>query len=302
MPRCYVPEAARFSQLMIDSNLTVGLLSAPPTPSYGGTELNTTNAPGYARQLIVLSAGGNMCAGNLNAPAFTLSGNWPLCEYFGIFDATNTMQYWGMLNVPLSSKLDGSATTQTIPPGGIYVDWLNNANSLLPNFGRPPTPSQSIGPTGVTSLFCSQMMPITSLPSGPLTSTTLTGSLPVLPSDYLPLASLMVSAPQLPATAMALPGGINAGSSGSASSTTPIVIRYGRPAGSYLANFASPVDGISMPLINNVYGRPRDHNVFLQRTLTPEPQLGFFSRRRMVDATRGTTAGFTENGPNSLAF
>jgi hypothetical protein len=50
-------------------------------------------------------------------------------------------------------------------------------------------------------------------------------------------------------------------------------------------------------------GRPCcDQNVFIHRNMLAEPQIGFLKMRRMMDATRGTGAGFTVNGPIALAF
>ena len=300
MPRCYVPEALRFTQLLIDSSLTLGLLTAPPSASYGGTELDpSVNAPGYSRQPVILVPSGNLCAGNLYAITFTPAGSWPVCEYFGIFDAATTMLYWGMLNLAVSSS--GGAVT--IQAGAAYVDWLNNSTSLLPNFGQLPATCQSIGPVDTINAFSLQMMPVTSLPSGPLTASGLTGGVPDLSTDYLTLnGSLTAGVPILPTDYMTLINGQTGRPSSSASSAMPISNRFARPSNSYPANYVALSNGSSMALIDNIFARPRNQNVLLRRNLLAEPQTGFLKIRRMIDATRGTTAGFTANGPNSIAF
>jgi len=67
--------------------------------------------------------------------------------------------------------------------------------------------------------------------------------------------------------------------------------------------WATDVEGMpSIPLPSGSNAIPRDTGLALFLNAMPDQTLGSYLYFNVIDATRGTTAGFTVAGPNALAF
>ena len=108
------------------STIYVGLYSAAPSDSGGGTEISGN---GYARVQVGpgdsswgAPSGGNGTTTNLAAVSFpTPTGSgWGTVTHFALFDAATSgnMLMWGALDAP---QVVGAGNTLTIPIGGLTV-------------------------------------------------------------------------------------------------------------------------------------------------------------------------------------
>jgi len=67
--------------------------------------------------------------------------------------------------------------------------------------------------------------------------------------------------------------------------------------------WATDIEGMpSLPLPSGPNANPRDAGLALFLNAMPDQTLGSYLYFNVIDATRGTTAGFTVAGPNALAF
>lgn len=107
------------------TNVWVGLFTATPSDTGGGTEVSGGS---YARVAVVRTgAGWNTAAGTLalsdNTGAITFptaTGSWGTVTQFGIFDAATTgnLLYWGDLT---ASKTVGNGDTASFAAGALDV-------------------------------------------------------------------------------------------------------------------------------------------------------------------------------------
>lgn len=159
MPRSYALELQTFRSILIGTTVNLGLLTTPPGGTNPGIEVL---GPGYSRAAMNLSEVGVMCAINSATLTFTASGPWPTASYFGVYDISGALQYWGVLARPISTK----GGTITIPAGTIFVDWIGHANAYHPTWNSIVTTSV---PTA--QIVLSQVEPVTSIPASRITAT-----------------------------------------------------------------------------------------------------------------------------------
>jgi hypothetical protein len=121
-------------------NLYVGLLTAAPSDTGGGTEVSTSGT-NYARQAVVSSlanwAGtqgattttastGNTGTTSNNAPIAygAPSGNWGLVTHFGIYDALSggNLLFWGQLTASKQVNSGDAAPSFAISALSVQID------------------------------------------------------------------------------------------------------------------------------------------------------------------------------------
>ena len=105
--------------------LAVGLFTAAPSDSGGGTEVSGNN---YSRASLnpldanwAATAGGNGQTSNSSTITFaTPSGTWGTVTHFGIFDAASAgnLLFWGSLTI---SKTVNQGDTVSFPAGSLTV-------------------------------------------------------------------------------------------------------------------------------------------------------------------------------------
>ena len=96
----------------------VGLFTAAPSDSGGGTEVSGNN---YARTAVTFaSASGGATSNSALVTMPVPSGSWGLCTHFGIFDASSAgnLLYWGSLAV---SQTPTTGNAVTFPIGDIDI-------------------------------------------------------------------------------------------------------------------------------------------------------------------------------------
>lgn len=107
------------------TTLAVGLFTAAPSDSGGGTEVSGN---GYARATLnpldanwAAPTGGNGLTSNSGAVSFaTPSGSWGAVTHFAIFDNTSggNLLFWGTLTI---AKTINSGDTVSFPAGSLTI-------------------------------------------------------------------------------------------------------------------------------------------------------------------------------------
>lgn len=107
------------------TTLAVGLFTAAPSDSGGGTEVSGN---GYARATLnpldanwAAPTGGNGLTSNSGAVSFaTPSGSWGNVTHFAIFDASTggNLLFWGTLTI---AKTVNSGDTVSFPAGSLTI-------------------------------------------------------------------------------------------------------------------------------------------------------------------------------------
>ena len=107
------------------STLALGLFTAAPSDSGGGTEVSGNN---YSRASLAPldanwaapSSGNGQTSNSATITFATPSGNWGTVTHFAIFDATSAgnMLFWGSLTI---SKTINQGDTVSFPAGSLTV-------------------------------------------------------------------------------------------------------------------------------------------------------------------------------------
>ena len=99
------------------SNLYLGLYTATPSDTGGGTELSGS---GYARLAMAMSVSGNLATNSAAEEFATATGSWGTVTHVGVFDAAtsgNLMAY-GTLS---ASKAVATGDVFSIPAGDLDI-------------------------------------------------------------------------------------------------------------------------------------------------------------------------------------
>ena len=99
------------------SNLYLGLYTATPSDTGGGTELSGS---GYARLAMAMSVSGNLATNSAAEEFATATGSWGTVTHVGVFDAAtsgNLMAY-GTLS---ASKAVATGEVFRIPAGDLDI-------------------------------------------------------------------------------------------------------------------------------------------------------------------------------------
>jgi len=99
------------------SNLYLGLYTAAPSDTGGGTELSGS---GYARLAMAMSVSGNLATNSAAEEFATATGSWGTVSHVGVFDAAtsgNLMAY-GTLS---ASKTVATGDVFRIPAGDLDI-------------------------------------------------------------------------------------------------------------------------------------------------------------------------------------
>jgi|TARA_R110000744_G_scaffold251037_1_gene367051 hypothetical protein len=99
------------------SNLYLGLYTATPSDTGGGTELSGS---GYARLAMAMSVSGNLATNSAAEEFATATGSWGTVTHVGVFDAAtsgNLMAY-GTLS---ASKAVATGDVFRIPAGDLDI-------------------------------------------------------------------------------------------------------------------------------------------------------------------------------------
>tara|TARA_B100000795_G_C22597333_1_gene359813 strand:+ start:163 stop:543 length:381 start_codon:yes stop_codon:yes gene_type:complete len=99
------------------SNLYLGLYTAAPSDTGGGTELSGS---GYARLAMAMSVSGNLATNSAAEEFATATGSWGTVSHVGVFDAAtsgNLMAY-GTLS---ASKAVATGDVFRIPAGDLDI-------------------------------------------------------------------------------------------------------------------------------------------------------------------------------------
>ena len=99
------------------SNLYLGLYTATPSDTGGGTELSGS---GYARLAMAMSVSGNLATNSAAEEFATATGSWGTVTHVGVFDAAtsgNLMAY-GTLS---ASKVVATGDVFRIPAGDLDI-------------------------------------------------------------------------------------------------------------------------------------------------------------------------------------
>ena len=101
------------------TNWYVGLLTATPTDSAGGTEVSGS---AYARQVCAFTISGSGTAQAINTSAITFptasGGDWGIVGWIGIYDAVSSGNLVAYQNLQKSDF--STTTTKTINDGDIF--------------------------------------------------------------------------------------------------------------------------------------------------------------------------------------
>jgi hypothetical protein len=174
MPRSYALELETFQSILIGTTVNLGLLTSPPGGTNPGTEVS---GPGYARAAMTLSQAGVLCAINKYPVVFSPTGSWPTAQYFGVYDMTGVLQYWGVLAAPVSTN----GGTVTIAAGTIFIDWIGQSNVYHPQWGN----LVSALPLTAGNITAKQIGAVTSLPSSQILITVGSTTYSLWPVDQL---------------------------------------------------------------------------------------------------------------------
>ena len=99
------------------SNVYLGLYTATPNDSGGGTELSGS---GYARQTMAMSVSGNTATNSAAEEFATATGSWGTVTHVGVFDAATSgnLLAYGALS---ASKAIATGDVFRIPAGDLDI-------------------------------------------------------------------------------------------------------------------------------------------------------------------------------------
>jgi hypothetical protein len=193
-----------------------------------------------------------------------------------VFTATGfwpTCEYFGLYDLGgnflywgmLMPPVTSNGGTVTVAAGAAFVDWLNAAPNYNPDFGRLPVSSPPVAPIDSPTYVRQQMLVVADV-----TAAMASQAVNLRPAWY-----------------------------GAFQATGPSLVVEADPTGSVGSPFADPP---SIPATDAVDLRPAWYGVFAQVGVLGSPVMGTLKPLRMLDATRGTSTGYTVSVPNGLAF
>jgi len=99
------------------SNVYLGLYTAAPSDTGGGTELSGS---GYARQTMAMSVSGNTATNSAAEEFATATGSWGTVTHVGVFDASSSgnLLAFGALS---ASKAIATGDVFRIPAGDLDI-------------------------------------------------------------------------------------------------------------------------------------------------------------------------------------
>ena len=99
------------------SNLYLGLYTAAPSDTGGGTELSGS---GYARLAMAMSVSGNLATNSAAEEFATATGSWGTVSHVGVFDAATSGNFmaYGTLS---ASKTVATGDVFRIPAGDLDI-------------------------------------------------------------------------------------------------------------------------------------------------------------------------------------